>query len=138
MECVRLTAVKALLLVTALVLGAPACGGVDDRETTVAEGNVAIEVAPLRSVQRGINTFSLSIHAADVMVMPSADANVEVTAWMPAMGHGAPTDPRVVTADDGSYRIDDVVFSMPGTWELRVRVTCAQGWGSQTFRYEVE
>ncbi len=112
----------ALLAITMM-----ACGGAED-EAPAAAGDVAIAVMPSAPIQRGTNAFTLA--TAD-------DAtHVDAIVWMPAMGHGAPREPRVVR-EGTTYRIEDVVFSMPGTWELKVNVTCPMRQGTRAFRFEV-
>jgi hypothetical protein len=112
-----------LLPLAIVVMG---CGGAE--EPVAPEGDVAIAVESMSSIRRGANTFTLS--TAD-------DATtVYASVWMPAMGHAAPMSPRVVRTD-ATYRIEDVVFSMPGTWELKVDVTCPTRHGSRAFRFEV-
>lgn len=44
-----------------------------------------------------------------------------VILWMPEMGHGSvPT--KVERVDQGSYRVSNVFFVMPGTWEIRIQI----------------
>lgn len=105
-----------------------ACGGAE--EAPAKTGDVNVTVSTAAAVARGSNTFSLTIDHPHAL-------SVEATLWMPSMGHGAPNDPRVVKVDDTRYRLEDVMFSMAGTWDLRVKVTCPHGVGTQTFRYEV-
>jgi hypothetical protein len=116
---------RPFLLSLALVM--MACGGAD--EAPAPEGDVAIALIADAPVHRGTNTFALT-------TVDDA-TRVEVMAWMPSMGHGAPVDPRVVKQSGSTYRIEDVMFSMPGTWELKVSVTCPMRHGARTFRYEV-
>jgi hypothetical protein len=47
-----------------------------------------------------------------------------LNAWMPAHGHGLPTEPRMTREfEQGVYQIDGMRFSMPGAWELRLLIT---------------
>ncbi len=112
----------------ALALLCSACGGAEEAATKT--GDVNVTVASPATVARGSNTFTIRIDH------PHATA-VEATLWMPSMGHGAPYDPRAVKLDDTTYRLEDAMFSMPGAWDLRVKVTCPHGVSTQTFRYEV-
>ncbi len=65
---------------------------------------------------------------------PAAPAVVTVDGGMPRHGHGLPTAPRVTgRLPDGRLVIDGVKFSMPGWWELRLRVAGAGGTDSVTF-----
>lgn len=44
-----------------------------------------------------------------------------VILWMPEMGHGSvPT--KVERIDQGSYRVSNVFFVMPGKWEIRIQI----------------
>ena len=120
---------KAVLLSVSLMLVTmTACGGAEE-PLPVEQSDVPISIAET-SVRRGSNTFSLKT-ATDATA-------VEVTVWMPSMGHGAPSEPRVVKEQDGSYRLEDVVFSMPGTWELKIKVTCPTRHGARSFQYDVQ
>ncbi len=53
---------------------------------------------------------------------------IRVKLFMPSMGHGSqPTSVSQETDDQGhpipgSYRVKDVLFSMPGDWEIRVEL----------------
>ncbi len=60
---------------------------------------------------------------------PVTDAEVHVTPWMTAHGHGIDTPPEVAELGDGQYEAD-FAFSMPGTWELQVDVDDGAGQGS--------
>jgi len=47
--------------------------------------------------------------------------DVAVQLWMPSMGHGS--SPVTVAAEStGIYRATRVFFTMPGAWEIRVRL----------------
>ena len=43
-------------------------------------------------------------------------------AAMPDHGHGMRTQPRVTRNEDGSFRVDGMMFHMPGYWELYLDV----------------
>jgi len=45
--------------------------------------------------------------------------SIDVTPWMPAMGHGASVQPTVTPQGEGKYLVDNVYLFMPGVWELR-------------------
>jgi hypothetical protein len=65
---------------------------------------------------------------------PGAPPTVTVDGGMPHHGHGLPTRPRVTgRLPDGRLVIDGVRFSMPGWWELRLRVAGGAGTDSVTF-----
>jgi hypothetical protein len=92
--------------------GAPATGAVDAEYTSEA-GLVSVHVAANDLRVGGGNELR-------VTVPPTATAVrlVAASAFMPAHGHG--TDATVVASDDGAYHADNIVFFMPGRWELRL------------------
>lgn len=128
MECVLARDMKQALL--ALALLANSCGSADEVATT-NEGSIGISAEPVSTIRRGANLFVVTVRTVEPIT------TVDATVWMPSMGHGAPSDPRVVTEQPTKFRLEDVVFTMPGTWELRVQVSSAHGKGERVFRYEV-
>ena len=41
---------------------------------------------------------------------------------MPAHGHGSSTEAVVHEVGEGLYEVEDLSFSMPGIWEVRIDV----------------
>ena len=122
---------RSLLLCFALV----GCSGAD--ATSTSSGNITISATPTGDIHRGVNAFTLQLSAGSVSPSSKEHTTVEVSPWMPAMGHGASYTPLVTETAAGTYKVTDVEFSMPGTWELRVKVTSDVGSGSSTFKYDV-
>jgi hypothetical protein len=78
-------------------------------------------VIPNKHLMMGVNTVEIIVHYAtggDV-----AQADVTVTPWMPSMGHGVMEKPIVTERGGGLYSIDNVIFSMVGHWQLKVKVS---------------
>jgi hypothetical protein len=79
------------------------------------------------------------MHAWEVRVtLPSGQpvdgARIAVDGGMPQHGHGLPTQPKVTRAlGDGRYLVEGVKFSMPGWWELKLKIDGAQGRDEVTF-----
>lgn len=48
-------------------------------------------------------------------------ATPQVVLWMPSMGHGS-TPTQTTRVDEGTYRVTNVFFIMPGDWEIRFQV----------------
>lgn len=68
----------------------------------------------------GINSFALKVRKADGI--PVTGAEVTVTPWMPGMRHGVAVDPEIRENGAGIYQAEQVGFSMPGHWQLRVSI----------------
>lgn len=51
-----------------------------------------------------------------------AGASIEITPWMPKMGHGVMLIPQVKDNGNGTYDIKDIFISMKGGWELEISI----------------
>ena len=88
------------------------------------------EPVPLNRVHRWTVRLTPTAAAAGAV----GDVTVSIDGGMPQHGHGLPTAPRVTgRLPDGRLIVDGMKFSMPGWWELRVRVAGATGTDSVTF-----
>jgi hypothetical protein len=81
-------------------------------EATVPDG------APL---VRGLHTFDVRVERLETGT-PASGLTLEVTPWMPAMGHGSPYDGASVELEPGHYLLSDVSLFMAGVWELRTAI----------------
>lgn len=115
-----------------------ACGGGGDAAPTstagVSDGEVEIALSSSAAVRRGSNTFTLAL--SDRAGAVTAET-IAVDPQMPSMGHGSSVTPRVTAQSAGLYRVEDVVFTMPGTWDVHVRITVEGRESARTFRYEI-
>jgi hypothetical protein len=94
--------------------------------TMVGEkGAVTFEIrtAPTQPPSRGLVTVEYRI--SDMAGAPLDGLDLQVLPWMPAMGHGASTDPSIEAKGEGRYLASKVSFFMPGSWELRSTVAGA-------------
>jgi len=65
---------------------------------------------------------------------PVENARIDVGGGMPQHGHGFPTQPRVTKAlGDGRYLVEGMKFSMPGWWEIKLKIAAAEGADEVTF-----
>jgi hypothetical protein len=60
------------------------------------------------------------------MVLVEASGTVVVQLWMPSMGHGS-SPVTVEHLDVGTYRAKQVLFIMPGQWEIRFQIVNEHG-----------
>ncbi len=69
---------------------------------------------------------SLELVVTDAQTQAPVDGlDVAIVPWMPAMGHGASTEPTVTANGGGTYVATNVILAMPGEWQLRVTITGA-------------
>jgi hypothetical protein len=86
------------------------------------------------------NQLKIGMNSIDMIVHDSEDhdvmgAEVTVTPWMPEMGHGAKEEPKVMERGGGLYSAENVDISMPGLWELRVKVRAEGGEDTAVFSF---
>mgnify|MGYP006267439823 CR=1 FL=1 len=79
---------------------------------------VALRSEPLR-IEVG-EPFSLLINACTRSNKPAE--LVAVDAQMPEHKHGMNYRPTIVSLGEGRYRVDGMVFHMPGRWEINIDV----------------
>lgn len=94
----------------------------DESLTKLTDNNLySLElVIPDKHLSMGVNAIEIIVHHAkggDV-----AQAELTVTPWMPGMGHGVMQKPVVTERGGGLYSVDNVVLSMTGHWQLKVKV----------------
>ncbi|MEO8876879.1 MAG: FixH family protein [Polyangiaceae bacterium] len=93
---------------------------------TSDSGNLKIDVrtSPSQPPSRGEQAVQLVVTDATTG-KPKTGLSVNMTPWMPAMGHGASVTPSVSEKSPGTYVINDVDLFMPGNWELRTTFATA-------------
>jgi hypothetical protein len=93
----------------------------DSKFVITEDGRYSVEMLVIGDTLKvGMNSLDLVVHDSndhDVM-----GAEVEVTPWMPEMGHGVKEVPVVTDRGGGLYSAENVEISMPGMWQIRVKV----------------
>lgn len=126
--------------VAALGVSAAACsGGGDDAEPGSSKNSafsaepgavasstrhgleVALYTLPKDTLVRGNNRVLLEVVGAHDAT--TAELDIELETYMPAMGHGASQQPELVEVSANRYTFDKVVLNMPGLWELHVHLS---------------
>jgi hypothetical protein len=113
----------------AAALVSTVCGGTTETPSDQVEPGQTITVAALNghttgyvrvdgnSVVEGRNAFLVDFD-------PNQTALTQASALMPAHGHGSPATPTITRTQTG-YRISDMIFSMPGLWNVLLDVDVA-------------
>jgi hypothetical protein len=129
----------ALLALCAPLLAACGAGAGDDapRQTSAlgAKSRILFVVESERAPSAGENGFSLDLRDAATDA-PLPNASVDAYAIMRSMGHDTATS-SVVEIGDGAYSIEQLVFSMPGLWELRCRASRDGTTDEAAFLYDI-
>lgn len=85
----------------------------------------------------GQNKVTMELKNADDG-SPVTGAEVEVEPWMPGHGHGSPEVPEVSEEGGGKYLITNILYNMPGDWELRIDITADEGTDRFVLKYDVK
>lgn len=79
-----------------------------------------------------MHAWEVQLRAADGQ--PVTGAHINVDGGMPQHGHGFPTQPKVTRElGDGRYLVEGMKFSMPGWWQIKLKVDGAAGTDDVTF-----
>jgi hypothetical protein len=121
-----------LLLLTAVALSAPACGGGEGARAPVVFGEQPLLVAPTDAgmtvtVWASPQPPAVGLAAFRFAFTDEAGATVDgldiaVLPWMPAHGHGGSKRPASTPTGPGQFLVDPVSFFMSGAWELRTTI----------------
>lgn len=82
-----------------------------------------LRTAPNQPPQRGV--FEAELRLTDPSGAPVDGLTLDVTPWMPSMGHGSSVKPTVSGQGQGRYLVDQLSCPMAGHWELQTAVTGA-------------
>jgi hypothetical protein len=116
----------ALLLGVLLSVG---CSGGSERPSNQLEPEQTITVSALHGQASGQvsvdgHTLVEGENAFLVELSPSGADLAQASALMPAHGHGSPTA-AVISRTTTGYRVSNLVFSMPGLWNVLLDVDIA-------------
>jgi hypothetical protein len=130
---------KRWIFAAVAALSLAACGGEGEAPDSIAAGafgRLEFAADPLEPPAAGENAFLVTLRdlASDE---PVTGASLATTAVMPSMGHVAPEGIIVEEVGGGIYEVKNLVFSMPGRWEVRYRAVKGEITDEAAFRYEV-
>jgi hypothetical protein len=89
-------------------------------------------------VKVGRNTMKLTIYEKKSKKPVEKKLDIEVVPWMPKHEHGTTDAPAVREIEKGQYLIEGIDFSMPGRWEVYVRMTDGRKEDTGVFDVSVE
>jgi len=100
---------------------APSSGANTSIARTSEKGiySVAMDTAGKR-FQVGVNGLNLVVRDKSGAAVTGAE--ILLTPWLPAQGHGVWQKPSVTDRGSGNYRVENIVFVTGGAWDLRVAI----------------
>jgi hypothetical protein len=97
-------------------VGALACGTTGMPLVSVDKGAPRVEV--FLDGMKLAQPFSVGIEVCDDVAVEG----VSIDAIMPAHQHGMNYTPTIVDLGEGAFRVDDMLFHMPGEWEIQLEL----------------
>jgi hypothetical protein len=70
----------------------------------------------------GSNSLRVHLMGAEGHAMAM---DLAVEPWMPEHGHGSSAVPTATDEGHGTWNLENILFTMPGAWELRITCTIA-------------
>jgi|Deesub1362A_J573_1020465.scaffolds.fasta_scaffold28525_2 hypothetical protein len=111
---------KLLILTIILILGIFLLGfSVENIETE--QGWYLVTVKFPADVRVGRNTMTLQVIERNSK-KPVNGLTIDVVPWMKAMEHGSTEIPVIKELGNGEYHVKKLNFSMPGEWEVYLRI----------------
>ena len=99
-----------------------------------SQGRYVVGLHPTREPVAVNQMHSWQIEVATASGQPVTHAKIAVDGGMPQHGHGFPTHPAVTKElGEGRYLLEGMKFSMPGWWEIKLKVESAGGTDQVTF-----
>lgn len=105
------------------------------RAATTASFDVSFTPDPDPIPRNRLFSLMVAVKPRDAAVAPSL---VLVDADMPAHRHGMPTAPVVHALGDGRFRVDGMLFHMPGAWEITIDLVVAASVERAVFPWTLE
>jgi hypothetical protein len=106
-----------LIALVIIVLSVAGCTSKVTKSTE--KGLFSVDMLYKGEIRNGRNVADLRIR--DSEGKPLEGAEIEVTPWMPEMGHGVPYVPTVTEKGGGLYNVV-FHFTMTGRWELKMAI----------------
>jgi hypothetical protein len=96
----------------------------DGRTITSSDGayRVTYRTQPLPIPMNEPFTLDVRISSADGTPL-GGDVALEVDAVMPEHGHGMNVEPKTIRETGGRFTVTNLLFHMPGRWELHLDIT---------------
>jgi hypothetical protein len=73
-------------------------------------------------VMVGKNNMTVTIRDVKSMKPLERKLNIEALPWMPAHEHGSSNKPIITYLGKGKYRIEEITFTMPGDWDVYLKI----------------
>lgn len=97
--------------------------GFTQKEVNTEQGQYQIDIEFEEQMQVGHNSMKMWIRKQKGMQPIDQDATIEIVTWMAIHEHGTKVSPVIKAMGDGHYMVKMLNFTMPGPWEIHIRIT---------------
>jgi len=91
-------------------------------QATTENGVFDISVEVPDHLKVGRNTVELSVVKKETGTTGEEKLKIEAAPWMPVHQHGSSEAPVITQKGKGRYLIEKLNFTMPGEWEVYIRI----------------
>jgi YtkA-like len=114
---IRWTGVLAMLLISIFLMG------FEQKGINSEQGFYSVDVQSAGNpVMVGENNMNITVIDVKSMKPLERKLNIEALPWMPAHEHGSSNKPVVTYLGRGKYHIEGITFTMPGDWEIYLKI----------------
>ena len=89
-------------------------------------------------VRVGMNVVTLRLRDMGSKEPVGESMKIEIVPWMPMHEHTVMEMPRIQAMGAGEFRVEDLHFTMPGDWEVHLRMDSGGREDSAVFDVKVE
>lgn len=134
-----MTAIRGIItVVLSFSIGFFLCG-FSGGQIDTEQGYYSLTVESVTSpVKTGRNTMKMKIREGRSKTPVTKKLKIEVMPWMPAHEHGATEVPVIKENGNGDYLIERLNFSMPGKWEVYVKIRDGRSEDTAVFNVDVQ
>ncbi len=87
------------------------------------QGHYQIDIEMEEQITVGDNSMKMQIRKQIDQQPLDQDALIEIVPWMAIHEHGTKISPVIKPMGDGNYMVGMLNFTMPGPWEVLIRIT---------------
>ena len=130
-------ALASLVLMIALTSPALACNGGVASKLMSSDNSGELQILAVLDPIAVSKPFGLGL----VLCSKSGDETpftIKVDAWMPRHQHGMNYEPTITSSPPDKFAISNMVFHMPGLWQLRVNVRNGENTKPATYLLDIE
>jgi len=97
--------------------------GFTKKAVNTENGLYQIDIEMEEQIHVGHNSMKMRIEKQMDKQPIDQDAMIEIVTWMSVHEHGTKVSPVITPLGDGNYTVEMLNFTMPGPWEILIRIS---------------